>query len=212
MSGARPDVSELEVAASDDLVFRFVRPDHINPSAPPGAQLQIAALPSNQFTPNERSYGASVFVKSKLVRGLRDLHDACPTWRECKVAEIPVARIVALGVGVVLSPQDCEFESNPARACISHRGDAGGPTRLDPSHRSSAPAVTRPETLVSNAVEVVGGVVGAVAVGVVGAVGVGRGRGRTAHLVLRTTRAPARCSLMIGASFGMSCASIASHT
>ena len=111
MSGGRPDVTQLEVAPADALVFRFVQPGHINVEAPVGARLQTAALPSNEYTPNEKSYGASVYVKSLLSRGLVDLHDACAKWQAWRVAEVPVAEVLAIGARVVLSPQDCPFES-----------------------------------------------------------------------------------------------------
>ena len=111
MPGSRPDVLQLEVASADSLVFRFVQPGHINSRAPAGSRLQTAALPSNEYTPDDKSYGASVYVKSLLARGLEDLHDACEKWRMWRVAEVPVAEVLAVGARVVLSPQDCRFES-----------------------------------------------------------------------------------------------------
>ncbi len=111
MPGDRPDVTELEVAPDDSILFRFVQPTHIDAKAPPGARLQTAALPTNEFTPNEHGYGASVYVKSLLANGLRDLHEACPKWCDWRVAEVPVREMLELGVGVRLSPQDCPFEA-----------------------------------------------------------------------------------------------------
>lgn len=112
MAGERPLVDDLEVAADEDLVFRFVQPNHINFAAPIGARLQLSALQTNECTPNEHSYGASVYVKSRLLRGLADLHDACPKWRDWHVAEVPVRAVLEVGVRVLLSPQDCkEFEA-----------------------------------------------------------------------------------------------------
>ena len=111
MPDPRPDVSELTVAASDALVFRFVRPEHIDLAAPVGARLQLSSLQTNEFTPNARSYGASVYVKSLLVGGLADLHAACEKWRSWRVAEVPVRAVLDVGVSVLLSPQDCEFET-----------------------------------------------------------------------------------------------------
>ena len=111
MNSSRPDVSELEVAASDSLVFRFDNPGHLDPRAPAGARLQNAALQTDEFTPHEGSYGASVYVKSRLLDGIADLHRACDKWRGCRVAEVPVAAVLAVGARVVLSPQDCQFES-----------------------------------------------------------------------------------------------------
>lgn len=109
MSGDRPDVSELEVVADGDLVFRFVQPTQIDLSAPIGARLQTSALQSNEFTPNEHSYGPSVYVRSRLPNGVTDLHEACSKWRGWHVAEIPVQKVLAFGVTVRLSPQDCEY-------------------------------------------------------------------------------------------------------
>jgi hypothetical protein len=111
MTDARPPVDALEPVPSDALVFRFVQPAHIDPSAPVGAQLQMAALQTNEFTPNEHSYGASVYVKSRLPRGLTDLLEACPKWQSWRTSEVPVKKVLDLGVKVVLSPQDCEFEA-----------------------------------------------------------------------------------------------------
>src|SRR5512133_1552713 len=109
MTEVRPPVDALEPVSSDALVFRFVQTAHIDLSAPPGARLQTSALQSNEYTPNERSYGASVYVKSLLAGGLADLHDACPKWRCWQTSEVPVDEVLALGVRVVLSPQDCAF-------------------------------------------------------------------------------------------------------
>ena len=109
MSGNRPDVSELVIVEDGELVFRFVQPGHINTAAPIGARLQTSALQSNEFTPNEHSYGPSVYVRSRLTNGVADLHEACSKWRAWQLAEIPVGTVLALGVTVRLSPQDCEF-------------------------------------------------------------------------------------------------------
>jgi hypothetical protein len=111
MNVGRPEVDELEVVASDHLVFRFVQPGHINLNAPAGSRLQLSALQTNECTPNERSYGASVYVKSRLAYGLADIHAAFAKSRSWRAAEVPVWKIQALGVSVVLSPQDCSIEA-----------------------------------------------------------------------------------------------------
>lgn len=111
MSGTRPDVSELEAVTGDAFIFRFVQPSHVNLSAPEGARLQAAALQTNEYTPNARSYGASVYVELWFTHGLLDLYEACPKWRDWQVARIPVSSLLSLGVRVLLSPADCEFEA-----------------------------------------------------------------------------------------------------
>jgi hypothetical protein len=105
----RPLVSALAPVRNDGLVFRFVQPGHINEAAVLGARLQTAVLQTNEFTPNEKSYCASVYVKSLLSRGLEDLYDADAKWRTWRVSEVPIEEVVSLGVQVVLSPQDCEL-------------------------------------------------------------------------------------------------------
>ncbi|MBN2195018.1 MAG: hypothetical protein JW751_19530 [Polyangiaceae bacterium] len=110
MTVPRTPVEALDVVPTGDLVFRLVRPEHIDLTKPRGAQLQTSALPSDQYTPNDHSYGASVYVKSRLPQGVEQLYQACPKWRTWRTAEVPVAKVVELGVGVVLSPQDCEIE------------------------------------------------------------------------------------------------------
>lgn len=107
----RPGVGELALVPDGNLVFRFVQPGQFNASAPPGARVLTSALQTDEFTPNERSYGPSAFVKSLLANGLDDLHKACPKWMAWRVAEVPIDAILKLGVEVRLSPQDCEFES-----------------------------------------------------------------------------------------------------
>ena len=111
MTGMRPAWNELEVVPDGDLVFRFVQPGHFNASAPSGARVQPAALQSNEFTPNDRSYGASAYIKSRLSRGLDDLHKAYPKWVAWRVSEVPVSAVTAIGIEVRLSPQDCELET-----------------------------------------------------------------------------------------------------
>lgn len=107
----RPPWGELEVVASGELIFRFVQPNQYSESAVAGARVQPSALQTNEFTPNEKSYGASVYVKARLLRGLEDLYEAMPKWRGWRVAEIPVSSINELGVEVRLSPQDCQIET-----------------------------------------------------------------------------------------------------
>jgi hypothetical protein len=91
--------------------FAFVQPGHIDATAVIGARVQNAALPTNDFTPNDRSYGASVYVKSLLLRGLDDLYAADAKWRTWGVSEVPIVEVVKLGVEVLLSPQDCAHET-----------------------------------------------------------------------------------------------------
>jgi len=111
MTTSRPPVEDLTAVSPDNLVFRLVQPAHLDLQQAVGAQLQTAALPTNQCTPNERSYGASIYVESLLSGGLEELHRACPKWQTWRAARIPVEKVVDLGVKVVLSPQDCPFES-----------------------------------------------------------------------------------------------------
>jgi hypothetical protein len=111
MTEPRPDVATLTVVTEDALIFRFVQPGHIDATARVGSQLQTSALQTNEFTPNDHSYGPSVYVGSKLKRGVDDLFAACEKWKGWRYARVPVDQVNAIGVTVVLSPQDCELES-----------------------------------------------------------------------------------------------------
>lgn len=107
----RPHWTALTLVGAEHVLFRFVRPDHINSKAVEGARVQISALQTNEFTPNDHSYGASVYIKELLPGGLEDLHAACPKWKTWLFSEVPVGDVNALGVDVRMSPNDCQFES-----------------------------------------------------------------------------------------------------
>lgn len=107
---ARPPWQELPEVVSGELVIRLIRPNEYKADAPAGARVQPAAIPTDEFKPNDRSYGASAFVKSRLRNGLKDIVDANPKWNAYVLAEVMVEKIRELGIEVRLSPQDCEYE------------------------------------------------------------------------------------------------------
>lgn len=111
MGDERPKVEDLVVANSDHLVFRLVRPNDFVATHPVGQRVLPSALPSSEYDPKPKSYGASVFVKELLQGGLTDVHNACDKWRSYRLSEVPIAKIVNVGVAVRLSPQDCSFLS-----------------------------------------------------------------------------------------------------
>ena len=99
------------VADNQHLILRVIRPNDFVPSQPVGQRILPSALPSSEYEPKSKSYGASVFVKEFLSGGLTDLHNAYDKWRSYRVAEVPVVKITDAGVAVRLSPQDCQFPS-----------------------------------------------------------------------------------------------------
>jgi hypothetical protein len=110
MDPTRPHWQDLEAVADGDLIFRFVHPRDYKQMLPSGARVQPSALSTDEFKPNAKSYGASVYARSKLPRGIDDLYEACSKWTQWHYAQVPVSEVVALGVEVRLSPQDCEFD------------------------------------------------------------------------------------------------------
>lgn len=106
----RPHWQELTEVLSGELVIRVIRPTEYKHDAPKGARVQPGAMPTNEFTPNDTSYGASAFVKSRLKNGEADLVAANPRWGSYLRAEVLAEQLRELGIDVRLSPQDCEFE------------------------------------------------------------------------------------------------------
>lgn len=113
---ARRDVSELEPVEEGEVLVRLVATRGFDGARPQGQRVKTAALQTNDFTPSETSYGASVYVVSRLdgndVRAVLDksLH---------LEARVPVSKLTALGIRVVYSPEDCEVDVlKPAHASL----------------------------------------------------------------------------------------------
>ena len=106
----RPAAAELLLVPSEDTIIRMIHPEAAIDAD--GSVLQ-GALPSKEYrnTPNETSYGPSVYVASRLEAEVSTLEQATPNWRYYAVARCPVAAVRALGVRVCFSPDDCDIEA-----------------------------------------------------------------------------------------------------
>lgn len=104
-------VDSLVVVGTEELIFRFVHPTSYDAASPLGERVQLSALATKDFTPSPVSSGASAYVKSRLAGGLQDLFVANSKWRAHRVAEVPAASLVAIGLQVRYSPGECPFPS-----------------------------------------------------------------------------------------------------
>jgi hypothetical protein len=103
----RPKWQDLPSVEDGHLLVRFLRPNTYDLEKPKGMRVLPATCPTNEFTPNDKSYGPSVFVEEKLANGMSDLLDACPRWRSWIFVRIPVVEVRALIEDVKYSPMDC---------------------------------------------------------------------------------------------------------
>ncbi len=104
----RPPAAELEHVGAEELVLRLVHPTSYNASA---ARIELSALPTKDFTPSSTSYGASAYVKSRLDGGISALYAAVDRWRTYTLTQVAASEIVALGIEVRYSPDDCQFQA-----------------------------------------------------------------------------------------------------
>lgn len=105
----RPPVEELELVKEGELIFRFISPKDYDIRNPLGTRVQAATLPSDQLRLTPASYGPSVYVGSRLSRGIQDLYAANPNWRVYYFARMPIKEVSELGIEVRLSPYDCDY-------------------------------------------------------------------------------------------------------
>lgn len=106
----RPKWEDLPDVEDGDLLIRFLRPGTVKLDRPRGQRVEPSTCNSNEFEPNENSYGASVFVEGRLENGVDDLYAACERWRDWAFARLAVEKVRALGIFVKYTPMDCEFE------------------------------------------------------------------------------------------------------
>ena len=101
------DWQSLPVVGDDETVLRRIHPNHYNYDR---KLVTRACLREPDYAQNSTSYGASVFVRSKLANGVADLEKADPTWIGAGVASVPVASLTnqTLGVSVRETPIDCD--------------------------------------------------------------------------------------------------------
>lgn len=104
---SRRAVSELELVDQGEVVVRLVADRDFDVSAPPGQRMKPAALQTNDFTPSDTSYGASVYVASRL--GNVDLRERLNK-RTHVEARVQVAALAEIGLRVVYSPEDCDID------------------------------------------------------------------------------------------------------
>lgn len=113
---ARRDVAELESVDEGEVIVRLVAARDFDVSAPPGQRVKPAALQTSDFTPSDKSYGASVYVVSRL--GGVDVRERLNKSTHVE-ARVRVAELVELGIRVVYSPEDCDVdELKPAHASL----------------------------------------------------------------------------------------------
>jgi len=89
------------------VILRLVAERDFDRSLPSGQRVRSAALQTSDFTPSDQSYGASVYVVSRL--GGTDLQKRLNKQMHI-VAQIDVAALLALGIQVVYSPEDCDVD------------------------------------------------------------------------------------------------------
>lgn len=103
----RRAVEDLERVDHGEVIIRLVGPRDFDATRVMGERVLKSAPQARDITPNENSYGASVFVVSRL--GELDLRSVLnkPTHLEARVS---VMELEGLGIEVRLSPEDCEVD------------------------------------------------------------------------------------------------------
>ena len=105
----RPHWRDLAEVDDGHLLLRLVRAADVDTSQPRGQRVQLSACRTNDYEPNEKSYGASVYVNERLMSGMDDLYNANPPWRSYLDVRLPVRDVRQLGLHVKYSPMDCPF-------------------------------------------------------------------------------------------------------
>jgi hypothetical protein len=105
----RPQWQELPDVEDGALLIRFILPGALRAERPKGNRVDPSACQSGDYQPSETSYGASVYVESRLRNGVDDLFAACPRWRGWRFVQLQVALVRALALDVKYTPMDCEF-------------------------------------------------------------------------------------------------------
>lgn len=105
----RPAWEQLADVEDGNLLIRFIRPETIKRDRPKGQRVETSTCNSGEYEPNEKSYGASVFVEERLAHGIADVLAANPRWAAWDFVRLPVADVRALALHVKYTPMDCEF-------------------------------------------------------------------------------------------------------
>ena len=129
MAEARRPLSALTRVDAGEVLLRLVAGRDFLIERPLGERVLPAALQTHDFTPSPTSYGASVYIESLVPSGVEvKVQLGKPNHL---VATLAVAALNALGIEVVLTPEDCDDEVlRPAHASLIGVTKANRPTIL----------------------------------------------------------------------------------
>jgi hypothetical protein len=96
--------TDLSAVATDEILVRFVHPNHYSRTAPDGSRVTLANLRREEFEPAGQ-HQPSVYVES--ICSVAELEAANARWVAYGILKVRVRELETLGLRVFLTPEQC---------------------------------------------------------------------------------------------------------